>query len=123
MAEVSRKIHLFFQKEGVSEEAIYSLETALEEIVTNAVKYAFRKAKVHNIDVTASVNAKAAELVIENDGDVFDPTSVAEPDINRPLEKMPVGGLGIHLIRSLASGLEYRRENDRNRLRVWVDKV
>jgi anti-sigma regulatory factor (Ser/Thr protein kinase) len=62
------------------------------------------------------------ELLIEDEGKEFDPTSVPEPEMNRPLERMPIGGLGIHLIRELTDGLEYHRRGQINAVRIWIDK-
>ncbi len=42
------------------------------------------------------------------------------PDLNRPLEERPVGGLGIHLVRQLAEDCRYDRVDGRNRVTVTL---
>jgi anti-sigma regulatory factor (Ser/Thr protein kinase) len=38
----------------------------------------------------------------------FDPTRVLAPDITLPLEKRPLGGLGIHLARHFTDAMSHR---------------
>jgi anti-sigma regulatory factor (Ser/Thr protein kinase) len=39
-------------------------------------------------------------------------------DVRMPLEQRSIGGLGIHLVRSLMDELEYRREEGKNLFRM-----
>ena len=57
--------------------------------------------------------------MIEDDGPPFDPTSLETPDVDAPLEAREVGGLGLHLIRSMAT-LRHERVDDRNRVEVLI---
>jgi anti-sigma regulatory factor (Ser/Thr protein kinase) len=61
-------------------------------------------------------------LLIEDNGAAFDPTEAPDPEVNRSLEDMPIGGLGIHLVRELTDGFDYQRINDCNQVRVWVQR-
>ncbi|MFC2047137.1 ATP-binding protein [Chloroflexota bacterium] len=40
--------------------------------------------------------------------------SLPKPDVEAPLEKRKVGGLGIYLVRILMDEVNYRRDQDRN---------
>ena len=42
--------------------------------------------------------------------------TAAQPDLTSAVEDRPVGGLGIHLVRSLMERVEYRRESGKNYL-------
>lgn len=55
------------------------------------------------------------ELEIVDDGREFDPFARAAPDTDLPLAEREVGGLGIHLARTLSESVGYRREGERNR--------
>lgn len=120
---VSRQVRQFLTQNGRNEDTIYALETVIEEIMTNAVKYAFSPDQVHHFHLNIHTSAAATELLIEDNGRPFDPTQVAPPKIDRALEEMPVGGLGIHLVRAFTSKIAYQRRNGKNCLRVWVQNT
>lgn len=54
----------------------------------------------------------------EDDGRPFDPSSAPAPRLDLPLEERPLGGLGVHLARRVTDAIEYRRQDDRNILRM-----
>ena len=53
---------------------------------------------------------------IEDNGRQFDPTRAPPPAPARSLEEAKVGDVGIHLMRSFASDMDYERRAGRNRL-------
>ncbi|MDD8027092.1 MAG: SpoIIE family protein phosphatase, partial [Acidobacteriota bacterium] len=57
-------------------------------------------------------------LEIEDEGVPFDLRSAPAPDLRSGIEERPIGGLGIHFIRSLVEAADSRREGDRNILRL-----
>jgi len=90
--------------------------TALDEILTNVVLYAYpedRRGAV-GIHLSRKNNTITAEVV--DHGKPFDPTAQPAPDITLPIEQRPIGGLGIHLVRNLVTGLRYHREQGKNHL-------
>jgi anti-sigma regulatory factor (Ser/Thr protein kinase) len=52
----------------------------------------------------------------------FDATALPDPDVTRPLEKRPVGGLGIYLIKKMTDEMSYTREDGQNVLRLFIRK-
>jgi len=55
---------------------------------------------------------------VEDDGKPFDPLQAPPPDLSLPLERRPIGGLGIHLIRNLMDEVSYARVGGRNVLKM-----
>lgn len=100
-------------------EATGRLCLMLEEALVNVVSYAYPAGESGEIEVVATSGMPeedSEEVTVEIiDGGVpFDPTAAATPDTEASLEERPIGGLGIYLIRSLASRVDYRRDNGRN---------
>ena len=87
---------------------------ALEEAVTNAISYAFPDGGRHEIAVQIEYRGGALRASVSDDGQPFDPLSQPAPDIRAAVADRKVGGLGIHLLRSLMQSVEYRRTNGRN---------
>jgi serine/threonine-protein kinase RsbW len=61
-------------------------------------------------------------VTIEDDGVAFDPLARAAPDVTADLDEREIGGLGIHLVRTLMDGMTYERRGERNVL-VIVKRV
>ncbi len=51
---------------------------------------------------------------IEDDGRAFDPFDAPPPDLTSSIEERAIGGLGVHLVRSLTDDASYERRDGRN---------
>ena len=103
---------------GLSDEARDDLALCLEEALTNVHKYGYQGDALQEIWVQMTVNDGSAVIEIADQGVPFDPTAAAPPDLNAPIENRPIGGLGIHLMRSLTDEFSYRRLDGRNVVRL-----
>lgn len=97
------------------------LELAAEELGLNAMTHGRTADREGSIEcsIEAIDDRGSLRLVIEDDGPPFDPTSLEAPDVDAPLEAREVGGLGLHLIRSMAT-LRHERVDERNRVEVLI---
>ena len=89
----------------------------LEELFTNVLKYG-RAGDATAETIGVALALRGRELTIEfcDDGPPFDPLLATTPDLDRPIADWPIGGLGVHILRSLVDHARYRREGDRNHL-------
>ena len=108
----------FGRRQGLAPNVMHDLHLAVEEILTNIISYAYRDNREHEIRVRLSAQAKEVRAEVEDDGEPFNPLEAPEPDTAKPLEERTIGGLGIHLVRKLTDGLEYKRQGDRNLLTI-----
>jgi anti-sigma regulatory factor (Ser/Thr protein kinase) len=60
-------------------------------------------------------------VTITDTGIPFNPFDAPPPDLSSNLAERPIGGLGIHLVRSLMNSVEYVREGGENRVRLRKD--
>lgn len=97
-------------------DVIADLHVALEEVLTNIIKYGYTDNGPHEISIQLSIEDGMLVANIEDDGRPFDPLKVPEPDVKASLRERGVGGLGIHFVRKLMNQVSYRRLADRNRL-------
>jgi anti-sigma regulatory factor (Ser/Thr protein kinase) len=95
---------------------MHDLNLALEEILTNIISYGYTDNREHEIRVSLSVQPGEVTAEVEDDGRPFNPLEAPEPDTAKSLEEKMIGGLGIHLVRKLTDGLEYQRQEEKNRL-------
>ena len=117
MEEVPRLVALlesFGTGAGLSDHLVFRLTVTLDEVVTNIVRHAFNGQGGRDILVGITVDERFVTAVVEDQGPPFDLRTVPPADIDAPIELRPIGGLGVHLVRSLTHGLDYRRDGDRN---------
>jgi serine/threonine-protein kinase RsbW len=93
---------------------VFEINLALEEVLTNVISYGYEDSREHEIILRLSFKEGEVTTEVEDDGRPFNPLEAAELDISKPVEERPVGGLGIHLVRKLMDGLEYRRQQGKN---------
>ncbi len=87
-----------------------------EEVACNTVEHGGRGEMVVEIDRRSG----ALALEFRDDGRPFDPLSAPPPALHDDIGERPIGGLGLHLVRELAHGLSYAREEPYNVLRVTL---
>ena len=115
---LSGLVEAFGEEQGLPADAIFAVNLALDEVVTNVIRYAHDDARQHSIFVRLTLEQDALVAEVEDDGRPFNPLDAPVPDIGAGIEDRPIGGLGIHLVRSVMSAVEYRREDGRNVLTI-----
>jgi anti-sigma regulatory factor (Ser/Thr protein kinase) len=106
---------------GLSRLRAFEIGVCLEEAFSNVVQFAFPDGGEHDISLSLCVQPGSLKLVVEDGGVSFDPLSLDPPDSHLTIDTFPVGGLGVHLMRSFARGLDYKRVARRNRLTLSFD--
>jgi serine/threonine-protein kinase RsbW len=103
-------------EQRVSPDAACLVSFAIEETVTNCIKYGYDDSNDHTVDIVVSVDEGALRVEVIDDGRAFNPLEVPEPDMSLAMENKPIGGLGIHMLRELADEIRYERPDGTNRL-------
>ena len=101
-------------RNALSPDMEYDLNLALDEVISNIARHAYRDGQEHLFTVQITLNEEEIVARIEDDGAAFDPTKHVAPDLNAPLEERKAGGLGIHLIRQVMDSMEYERVAGKN---------
>jgi anti-sigma regulatory factor (Ser/Thr protein kinase) len=98
--------------------AIIQLQVALDEIVSNVIKYSWADGENHEFLVRITVNDGAVALDIFDDGEPFDPRGAPEPDPPLAGKRPEPGGVGIQMVKKLVDDLAYERIDGRNHTRL-----
>jgi anti-sigma regulatory factor (Ser/Thr protein kinase) len=112
----------FLEDHDVDGQTVYRVNLALEEMITNIIKYGYDDYESHDIDVCLEILAEEVVAVIEDDGHEFDPLSQEKSGGSKTIEEQEPGGLGIHLIKQLVGKMAYRRDGDRNILEIRAQR-
>lgn len=98
---------------GIRERLLLDLELAVEEAVVNVMTHAYPGGQgVLVLGVMPGPGHVTIEL--RDRGVPFNPLLVPEPDVSAPLGKREIGGLGIHLIRTLMDEVSYEFRDGEN---------
>lgn len=112
-----RKILDAVREHHYDESALFALQLALEEALTNAVKHGNCCDPDKSVTVRFCVDDQRAVVVVRDEGEGFEPEEV--PDPTQP-DRLPVpNGRGIMLLRAYMDEIEYR---DRGR-ELYMVKV
>ncbi len=103
---------------GLSEPSVYKLILAVDELVTNSIKYGYADNNISG-DIVVAVDCDGDEFVVtlEDTAPPFDPRESSLPtkdDMAAPLDERDIGGLGIFLAMSEVDRFDYRRTGTSN---------
>lgn len=106
---------------GLRNREVLDAQISTDEACSNIIAYAYPN---HGGPIRVACESGDGWLVITvaDDGVPFDPLAIPEPDLTSSLDEHTVGGLGIHLIRSLMDKVAYERRDGQNVL-VMKKKV
>jgi serine/threonine-protein kinase RsbW len=119
MRQVDDFVAAFISEQGIAADEAARILILLEELLTNLIKYGYPdRAEPGQAEIVLELNGSRLEIEFIDDGCAFDPFAVAPPDLDEPLEARPVGGLGLHILRSLTDDSRYERRNETNVIRL-----
>lgn len=120
LGRVTEEAVRFIEENGIRREAVYAANLAIEEMITNILKFGYDDTATHEILLRVEILPKRLLVVIEDDGHEFNPLNASAPGVNLPADQRQPGGLGIYLVRQFAEEMRYERHDGRNRLTIVI---
>jgi len=120
LTHVIQVVNVFLEPRGLQSKLIYAVNLILEEILMNIVKYGYDDENSHEIEVEIGVEEGEVALTVIDDGKEFNPLTIPRPDRSKSAMDRIEEGLGLQFVRHMRNAMEYRRENDKNILRIWI---
>jgi serine/threonine-protein kinase RsbW len=113
---------------NLSEPQAFAMQVCLEELMSNILRYERGYSRSYGpqiepvnplfISITVRALADRITMTVEDNGRPFNVAQAPGKVIDQPLQKVQPGGLGIQLIKSFASNLQYSRTETGNRVIV-----
>lgn len=101
----------------VDAQSQHDLRLIVEEACVNVISHAYPQGAPGPLTLALQATRRdghpAVEITIEDQGKPFDPLALAVPDQTGPLEDLPIGGLGVLLMRRLSDAQHYSRDPQR----------
>jgi serine/threonine-protein kinase RsbW len=101
----------------VDESVISHIELSVEELVSNTISYGYGDGRTGRIEISVKVDDPIS-IVLADDGDIFDPFTLATPDLDATLDARAVGGLGVFFVTQFMDAYEYTTASARNLVRL-----
>lgn len=113
----SSMVEEYCQRLGLPQKSIFKITLVLDELITNIISYGYDDPDSYLIDVQLFCKDDGLVLVLSDNARPFNPLlDAAKPELDLPLEQRarPIGGMGVHLVKSLMDSVHYERVDDRN---------
>lgn len=92
---------------GLPDNAAFACELATDEACTNIIEHAYEGRGDGMIRVSCWTENGAFVVQFHDQGVAFDPTEIQEPLLTEELAERPLGGLGMHFMRSLMDEVRF----------------
>ncbi|MBT3251220.1 MAG: ATP-binding protein [Candidatus Marinimicrobia bacterium] len=107
-------VYEFGNEAHLSSETIFDIRLATEEVFANVVSHGYKSPGDQLIHITFENSGDDMSIIIIDSGKPFDIEKVEKPDINLPMEKRKIGGLGLFLIYELMDEVIYNSTAGKN---------
>ncbi len=95
---------------GLNDAEVYAVQLAVDEASTNIIEHGYGMECPSRIDITCEPTKDGIKVVIYDDAEPFDPTSIPEPAVNVSLDDVKPRGLGIFLMRKMMDEIYYKSD-------------
>jgi anti-sigma regulatory factor (Ser/Thr protein kinase) len=120
LTHVLQVVNVFLEPRALPSKLVYAVNLILEEILMNIIKYGYDDGESHEIEVQIEVEQEEIALTVIDDGREFNPLTIPPPDHSKSAMDRLEEGLGLQFVRHMRNAIEYRREEDKNILKIWM---
>ena len=120
LTHVLQVVNVFQEPRELQSKLIYAVNLILEEILLNIITYGYDDEDSHEIEVQIGVEEEEVALTVIDDGKEFNPLTIPRPDRSKSAMDRIEEGLGLQFVRHMRNAMEYRREENKNILKIWI---
>jgi sigma-B regulation protein RsbU (phosphoserine phosphatase) len=118
---VAEAVGPFLAERQVSEAQINNIHVINDELLSNIIQYAFTDQEEHSIVFELVVNESSIILTYHDDGIDFNPFTMERPELELPIEERKIGGLGIHIVKTMVDEYSHERKGDNNIVKLIIN--
>ncbi|MEC9096076.1 MAG: ATP-binding protein [Planctomycetota bacterium] len=104
-ADVQKELQELWHAQGMSEMDLPDMQLALEEGMANAIKHGNKMDPAKKVTVECFLNEDVVRIVIQDEGEGFDPDNVPDPTLPENLDKP--SGRGVMLMKAFMDDVLY----------------
>lgn len=117
LTRVAESVEEFCANLAISAGYAFKLNVAIEELLTNTISYGYGDdAGRHEIAIDIKREGETIVTELSDDARPFDPLNAPAPDLDSAIEERRIGGLGVHLVKTLMDDVGYCYRDGRNHI-------
>ncbi|MGB2601447.1 MAG: ATP-binding protein [Candidatus Omnitrophota bacterium] len=120
LKEVSNVLIDDLKARGVDEDIIFDIYVGFEEALRNAMIHGNKSASNKKVAVETEIEGNKVTIMVEDEGEGFDPESLPDPTLDENLLKE--SGRGVYLINHLMDEVRYENDGRRVVMIKYLDK-
>lgn len=95
------------------------IDVAIDELFSNITRYAYEKGEGKaTVRLEVLEDPRTVCITFIDNGRPFNPLERQAPDTSLPLDRRPIGGLGIFITKKLMDAVEYKYQDGQNILQI-----
>lgn len=114
LSRVAESVDDFCANQAIPGGCAFKLNIALEELLTNTISYGYADAGRHEIALDIAREGETLVAEISDDARQYDPLQAPAPDLDSAIEDRRIGGLGVHLVKTMMDEVTYAYRDGRN---------
>lgn len=122
LAEIAEFVRFSIKDSALTATDQFSLETAVDEAVSNIIEHAYKGENKGTIRCQVNVGFETIKIILEDHGEPFDPSCIPAPRLHSKLKERQNHGLGYYMMCQLVDDVNFDFTEKRNRLTL-VKKI
>jgi serine/threonine-protein kinase RsbW len=114
LSRVAEAIDEYCAAQAIPAGNAFKLNIALEELLTNTISYGYGDDRRHEIALDIAREGETLIIELSDDARPYDPLNAPPPDLDSAIEDRRIGGLGVHLVKTLMDDVRYAYRDGRN---------
>ncbi|MEE8336066.1 MAG: SpoIIE family protein phosphatase, partial [Candidatus Neomarinimicrobiota bacterium] len=102
----------------MSEKDMAQIDITLDDLSNNIISYGFEDKNTHDINFNGELSGNRLIINIDDEGKEFNLLNLEEPSTTQTVEEREIGGLGIHLVKSIMDEVKYKRSKGANKITI-----
>jgi len=94
-------------KAKLNAEKVHEVIIAVDEAVTNIIVHGYKR-KTGPLEIEVTAHKKMFNINLRDQAPSFNPLMFPPPDITLPIDKRPIGGMGVYLIMRAMDKVDHR---------------
>lgn len=123
LANIAELVRSAAKESGLGYTAIFELETAVDEAVSNIIEHAYGGEGIGEIWCSCAPQKDGLLVTLIDHGQPFDPACVPIPDVKALLKDRKNNGLGYFMMCQLVDKVEFVFDKEQNRLTLFKKKT